>query len=150
MTIDWGSSSDNLKTSISLSSGSSGSRNIFSDWRYSRHRPGGFTRQGPFHLLLSLPQPNKRRWELKSGTLFPTLKCLILIRLSCHLSTCSLVELGAVVSLLPPFIQFSPLDLPFYPSWLEIHFPPLNRPVGFELKFNWYMASVAIDQLIQC
>ena len=29
MTIDWGSSSDNSKTSISLSSGSSGSRNIF-------------------------------------------------------------------------------------------------------------------------
>ena len=108
MTIDGGSSSDNSKTSISLSSGSSGSRNIFNDWRYSRHCAGGSS----FHLLL--------------------------------------VELGAVVGLLPPFIQFNLLDFRFNPGWLEIHFPPLNCPMGSELKINWYTASFAIDQLVQC
>ena len=61
-----------------------------------------------------------------------------------------LVELGAVVSLLPPFIQFSLLDFPFNPGWLEIHFPPLNCPMGSELKINWYTASFAIDQLVRC
>ena len=61
-----------------------------------------------------------------------------------------LVELGAVVGLLPPFIQFSPLDLPFNPGWLEIHFSPLNCPMGSELKINWYTVSFAIDQLVRC
>jgi hypothetical protein len=55
-----------------------------------------------------------------------------------------------VVSLLPPFIQFSPLDLPFNPGWLEIHVSPLNCPMGSELKVNWYMATFAIDQLVRC
>jgi len=61
-----------------------------------------------------------------------------------------LVELGAVVGLIPPFIQFSLLDLPFNPGWLEIHFPPLNCPMGSELKINWSTASFAIDQLVRC
>ena len=61
-----------------------------------------------------------------------------------------LLELGAVVSLPPSFIQFSQLDLPFNPCWLEIHFPPINCPMGSELKINWSTASFAIDQLVRC
>jgi len=61
-----------------------------------------------------------------------------------------LVELGAMLSLLPPYIQFSPLDFPFNHDILKIHFSPLNCPVGSELKVNWYMASFAIDQLVRC
>ena len=61
-----------------------------------------------------------------------------------------LVELGAVAGLLPPFIQFSLLDFLFNPGWLEIHYSPLNCPMGSELKVNWYMASFAIDQLVLC
>ena len=61
-----------------------------------------------------------------------------------------LVELGAVVGLLPPLIQFSLLDLPFNPGWLEIHFPPLNCPMGSELKVNWCTTSFSIDQLVRC
>ena len=66
------------------------SRNIINDWRYSRHCPGGSIELGSFHLLLSLPRPNKQRWELKSSTLVPNLKCLILTCLSCHLFIYSL------------------------------------------------------------
>ena len=61
-----------------------------------------------------------------------------------------LVEPGAMVSLLPPFIQFSPLNFPFNHGLLKIHFSPLNCPVRSELKVNWYMASFAIDQLVRC
>ena len=66
-------------------------------------------------------------------------------------SFCSLfVEFRAVVDLLPPFIQFSQLDLLLDSGWLEIHIPPLNCPMGFELKFNWEMTSFAINQLVRC
>ena len=53
---------------------------------------------------------------IKDEYLIPQLEMLdldLLIVSSFHLL---LVELGAVVSLLPPFIQFSPLDLPFNPG----------------------------------
>ena len=61
-----------------------------------------------------------------------------------------LIELGTVVGLLPPFIQFSLLDFPFNPDWLEIHFPLFNYPMASELKINWYTTSFAIDQLVRC
>ena len=146
MTIDGGSISENSQTSISLSSDSSGSRNIFSSLSWWVHQ----TR--PFPLTSKLTRPNKRRRKIEKNTLFPTLKCLISIRLSCHLFIRSLqiLELWQAFflhssNLAYCFCLLTPAD------WRSnCFFPPLNCPMGSELKINWYTACFAIDQLVQC
>ena len=55
------------------------------------------------------------------------------------------VKFRAMVGLLPPFIQFSQLDLSLNSGSLEIHVPPLNSPMGLILEFNRQMAGIAID-----
>jgi hypothetical protein len=56
-----------------------------------------------------------------------------------------LVLLGTVVSLLPPFLKFSDLNLPFCSGCLEVHVTLFDGLESFVFKFYGKVTSLPIE-----